>query len=99
MSEPLVLISVRDCEGNADCTRKQRYTTQLKKWGLWKNLKDVTARDRKIASYKVTKAKKMGNKVDLYFSGQRITPRVLRGERFFLSQREEAKLDNQSTLN
>lgn len=84
---------------NADYTRKSWYTTQLKNWGVRKNLKDVTSRDREIASYKVAKAKKMGRKVELYFHGQHITPRVLRGERFFLSKIEEAKLDNQGTLN
>ena len=56
-------------------------------------MKSVPARDRMIASYKVSKAKKMGKKVDLYFDGQYIMPRVLRGERFFLSQLEEANLD------
>jgi hypothetical protein len=62
-------------------------------------LKDVEPQDCEIASYKVIKARKMGKKVDLYFRGQRITPRVLRGERFFLSKMDEVKLDNQSSLN
>ena len=72
---------------------------QLKNWGFRKNLKDVTPRDCEIASYNVTKARKMGKKVELCFRGQRISPRVLRGERFFLSKTEEVKLDHQSRLN
>jgi hypothetical protein len=62
-------------------------------------LKDVELQDCEIASYKVIKARKIGKKVNLYFRGQRITPRVLRGERFFLSKMDEVKLDNQSSLN
>ena len=61
-------------------------------------MKDVTADDCRIASYKVTKAKKAGKRVDLYFREQLITPRVLRGERFFMSQVDEANIDSLSTL-
>ncbi|RYP67010.1 hypothetical protein DL769_005870 [Monosporascus sp. CRB-8-3] len=82
---------------NANCARKSWYTTQLKKWGFRKNLKDATARDCQIASYKVTKARKKGKRVDLYFHEQKIAPRVLRGERFFLSKLEEVELDNQKS--
>lgn len=95
----LTLRHVRLLGGNADYIRKSWYTTQLKEWGFRKNLKDVTPHDCKVASYKVNKARKMGRKVDLYFRGQHITPRVLRGERFFLSKMEEVKFDNQSALN
>ncbi|RYP44438.1 hypothetical protein DL768_009085 [Monosporascus sp. mg162] len=59
-----------------------------------KYLKGVTAHDCKVASYKVTKARNE-KKVDLYFRGKRITERVLRGERFFLSELEKVKFDNQ----
>jgi hypothetical protein len=86
-------------KGNADYIRKSWYTTQLKQWGFRKNLKDVTAHDCKVSSYKVTKARKGGKKADLYIYGKLITERVLRGERFFLSWLEEAKLDSLSTLN
>ena len=58
----------------------------------------MTADDCRIASYKVTKAKKAGKRVDLYFREQLITPRVLRGERFFMSQVDEANIDSLSTL-
>lgn len=95
----LVFQYTRLFEGNADYIRKSWYTTQFKNWGFRKNLKDVTPHDCEIASYKVTKARKMGRKVDLYFRGQRITQRVLRGERFFLSKTGEVKLDNQGRLN
>jgi hypothetical protein len=96
------VLSVPLCEigrGNTDWARKSWYTTQLKKWGIRKNLKDVTPHDCKVASYKVARARKIGRNVDLYFRGQHITPRVLRGERFFLSKLEEVNLDNYSTLN
>jgi hypothetical protein len=85
-------------EGNADYIRTSRYTRQLKKWGFGKNLK-ATHRDCETVSYKVTKARKIGKELNVYFHRDLLTPRVLRGERFFLSQREEARLDSQSTLN
>ncbi|RYP80332.1 hypothetical protein DL770_006279 [Monosporascus sp. CRB-9-2] len=59
-----------------------------------KYLKGVTAYDCKVASYKVAKARNE-KKVDLYFREHRITERVLRGERFFLSELEKVKFDNQ----
>lgn len=95
----LVFQHARLLEGNTNYIRKSWYTKQLKNWGFRKNLKDVAPSDCEIASYKVTKARKMGRKVSLYFCGQRITPRVLRGERFFLSKIDEVKLDSQSSLN
>ena len=85
--------------GNAEYIRKSWYTMQLKNWGFQKNLKGVAPRDCEIASYKVAKARNMGKKVDLYFRGQRITPRVLRGERFFLSKIDKVKLDSQGISN
>ncbi|KAH8901755.1 hypothetical protein GQ53DRAFT_851880 [Thozetella sp. PMI_491] len=75
---------------------KSSYTTQLKEWGFRKYLKDVTPEDCKIVKYKITKARKKGQKVDLCFCGQPITASVLRGERFFLSLLEENKLNNQA---
>jgi hypothetical protein len=98
VSEPGVLV-YKIARKESNYIRKSWYTKQLKNWGFRKNLKNVTPYDCEIASYKVTKARKIGRKVDLYFRGKLITPRVLRGERFFLSKTEAVKLDNRSILN
>jgi hypothetical protein len=78
-----------------DLGRKSSYTTQLQNWGFRKNLKDVTDSNFKIVSYKISKATEMGKSATFYFHGHRITPRILRGERFFLSVLEKSQFDNQ----
>jgi hypothetical protein len=89
---------MQDYLRSANDIRKSTYTTQLKKWGFSKYLKNVPDQHRKIVKYKVTKARKMGKKVNPYFNEQLVTPGVLRGNGFFISPLEEAKFDISSTL-
>jgi hypothetical protein len=58
--------------------RKSQYVTQLRKWDFRKYIKDTDSSGWKIASHKVTKAKKSGKKVCLHHDGDFITENVPR---------------------